>query len=97
MGRDAVQPTRHEGRRNNYIAIKQDGEVKAKGLYAPTGRLKNPTMEVCSRAVAEYLKKGTKPETNPIKRQKDITQFMTIRGVSAGGFSIPSSRWSMTG
>ena len=69
---------------NNYLALKANGEVKAKGLYAPTSLEKNPTMEVCSRAVAEYLKKGTKPEAF-IKKQKDITLFVTIRGVSDGG------------
>ena len=69
---------------NNYIAIKTNGDVKAKGLYAATGLQKNPTAPVCALAAAEYLKKGTKPETF-IKRQKKIEPFLSIRAVKGGG------------
>lgn len=49
---------------NDYVAIKLDGKLKLKGLYAKAGALemKNPTAEVCAQAAAQYLVNGTKPE-----------------------------------
>ena len=71
---------------NNYIAVKLDGGLKLKGLFAKAGVLetKNPTAEVCSQAAAQYLVDGTLPEVY-IAREKDIRQFVTIRGVSKPG------------
>jgi DNA polymerase elongation subunit (family B) len=71
---------------NNYIAVKLDGGLKLKGLFAKAGvlEMKNPTAEVCSQAAAQYLVDGTLPEVY-IAREKDIRQFVTIRGVSKPG------------
>lgn len=69
---------------NNYIAVKINGEVKAKGLYAPISLEKNPTAAVCSLAAAEYLKNGMKPERF-IKQQKKLEPFLSIRAVKGGG------------
>ena len=71
---------------NNYTAIKLDGKLKLKGLYAKAGvlEMKNPTAEVCAQAAAQYLVDGTKPE-DFIQAEKDIRQFVTIRGVSKPG------------
>lgn len=69
---------------NNYLAIKTDGEIKAKGLYAPLSLEKNPTAPVCALAAAAYLQKGVKPATF-IKRQKKLEPFLSIRAVKGGG------------
>ncbi len=71
---------------NNYYAVKVGGGVKRKGLYAVSGvqEMKNPTMEVCSDAVAEWLEKGT-PVTKFIHECTDIKKFVAIRNVKGGG------------
>ncbi len=69
---------------NNYLAITLDGKVKSKGLYAECGLQKNPTMEVCSKAARQFLIDGTKPEVF-IKKQKDVRDFVAVRGVTGGG------------
>lgn len=69
---------------NNYIAIKLDGEVKAKGLYADTGLQKNPTAQICSLAAAEWLKNGTDPKRF-IAKQRKLEPFLSIRNVKGGG------------
>lgn len=71
---------------NNYVAIKLDGKMKLKGLFAEAGvlQMKNPTAEVCGQAAAAYLRDGALPEEY-IAQEKDIRQFVTIRGVSKPG------------
>ena len=61
-------------------------KVKRKGLYAVAGvqEMKNPTMEVCSNAAAEYLEKGTPVETT-IMAATDMHDFVSIRNVRGGG------------
>ena len=44
---------------NNYLAVTTEGKVKAKGIYAPGGLMKNPTNEVCTLAAQAYLRDGT--------------------------------------
>lgn len=69
---------------NNYIAICVDGKVKTKGLYADSGLMKNPTMQVCSNAAVAYLKTGMTPD-NYIHQQIKPEDFMAIRNVKGGG------------
>lgn len=61
-------------------------KVKRKGLYAEAGvhENKNPTMQVCSDAVAAFLKDGT-PVEDFITQASDIRDFVAIRSVSGGG------------
>lgn len=62
------------------------GKVKRKGLYAEAGVLqnKNPSMEICSDAVAAFLADGTVlPAT--ILGCTDIRKFVEIRSVKGGG------------
>jgi hypothetical protein len=64
---------------NTYLAIKEDGSVKAKGIYAENGLSKNPPIKVCVEAVIEYLK-GNKDILTFIKNNsKDILKFLSIR------------------
>jgi hypothetical protein len=69
---------------NNYIAVKPDGKVKAKGLYATSGLMKNPTGAIAVEAVIEYLTKGTALATT-IRNCDDVRKFITIRSVKGGG------------
>lgn len=71
---------------NNYIAIKTNGEVKSKGLYAKAGLQKNPTNEVCSLAAAAYLKDGTSIREFILKHFtiENFTDFLQVRTVKGG-------------
>jgi len=67
---------------NNYVAIKPDG-VKVKGVYAPAALQKNPTNEIVTTAVINYVQKGV-PVEQTIHGCTDITKFATIRTVKGG-------------
>lgn len=69
---------------NNYVAITTDMKAKAKGLYAESGLMKNPTMPICSKAVKLYLLDGTKPEVTIRNDSQDFTDFTAIRNVKGG-------------
>lgn len=70
---------------NNYLAVTVDGKIKAKGIYALSGLMKNPTNEVCTLAAQAYLQHGTPvadfirghltPENFP-----DFTQSRVVNG-----------------
>ncbi len=68
---------------NNYIAVKEDGEVKLKGVYAPTGLHKNPTDRISVDAVVKFLTQGDSVE-NTIRNCMDIRQFVSVRKVKGG-------------
>lgn len=68
---------------NNYIAIKPDGKVKTKGVFASGGLQKSPTSEICSKAFIGYLKYGTSIE-DTIRGCTDIRDFLSIRTVRGG-------------
>jgi hypothetical protein len=68
---------------NNYIALKQGGGYKAKGVFTPAGLQKNPTTTVCVEAVINKLIHGT-PIAATITDCRDITKFVTIRTVRGG-------------
>ena len=61
-------------------------DVKRKGAYSKAGVKENtnPTMEVCSDAVAEYLL-GNHEIEDWIRAEKDIRKFVEIRGVKKPG------------
>jgi DNA polymerase elongation subunit (family B) len=75
---------------NNYIAVKKDGKVKVKGVYAEKGstgntRLsKNPQNLICSDAVIALLTAGT-PIAQTVAESKDFTRFVSVRDVKGGG------------
>jgi len=74
---------------NNYFAVKTDGEVKRKGEYSKAGLVekKNPDVEICADAVAEFLSKGT-PIFYTIAACRDIRKFVTIQKVNGGGVKM---------
>lgn len=74
---------------NTYFAVKTDGDVKRKGEVAKSGldEKKNPDVEICSDAVAEYLAKGTSI-IKTIVECRDIRKFVTIQRVNGGGVKM---------
>lgn len=72
---------------NNYLAIKQDGEIKGKGAYSIGEGIfrfhKNPTNSICIEAVVDYLTKGV-PISETVRTEKDFTKFITVRAVKGG-------------
>lgn len=74
---------------NNYIAVKEDGEVKLKGKYAEKGSTentvlsKNPEALICSDALVAYLTKQT-PFEKTIQDCRDIRRFVVVRNVKGG-------------
>ena len=84
---------------NNYLAVVADYTsgspqvafdkddkpiVKSKGLYAPKGLMKNPTMQVCSDMAQDYLVHGTLPDY-AIYDYSNPEDFMAVREVQGGG------------
>jgi hypothetical protein len=74
---------------NNYFAVKADGDVKRKGEYAKSGinEKKNPDVEICSDAVAEYLANGT-PLEYTIMSCSDIRKFVVVQKVNGGAVKM---------
>jgi hypothetical protein len=85
---------------NNYIAVKEDGSCKLKGIYAEVGSAlnsplsKNPEAYICSMAVQAFLSHGT-----PIRQTIELlgenveteyyptpmSRFVCIKNVKGGG------------
>lgn len=74
---------------NNYFAIKTPDDIKRKGEYAKAGLVekKNPDVEICADAVAEFLAKGT-PILYTIAASLDIRKFVAIQKVNGGGIKL---------
>lgn len=74
---------------NNYVAVKTDGDVKRKGEYSKAGLVekKNPDVEICADAVADYLANGV-PLEYTIAACRDIRKFVTIQKVAGGGVKM---------
>ena len=68
---------------NNYIAIKAEGGIKAKGLYGSAGLQKNPTNRICVEAVLEFLQYGA-PLAETILGCRDVRKFLTVRKAAGG-------------
>lgn len=79
---------------NNYIAIKTNGDVKAKGLYAPSGLMKNPTNEVCSLAAQAYLATGRSVKSFILEhfRLENFADFLQVRSVNGGAVQFADQR-----
>ena len=67
---------------NNYVAVKTDRKLKAKGIYAPISLSKNATAQVCADAVGQWLAHGT-PLLETLK-SAGFTGFISARNVTGG-------------
>lgn len=77
---------------NNYIAIKEDGEAKTKGIFVTPEKgkfnlQKNPQNQICAEAVVQFLAKGI-PVEKTIQECKDILKFVTVRNVKGGAVKV---------
>lgn len=68
---------------NNYVAVKTNGEIKGKGVYASGGLAKNPDCIIVFDAVAQFLANNA-PIEQTITQCKDVTKFVTLRRVAGG-------------
>lgn len=74
---------------NNYIAVKEDGTCKTKGVYSEKGSAlgsvlsKNPESLICSDAVQAFLAHG-KPVAETIRECADVRRFVNVRSVTGG-------------
>lgn len=69
---------------NNYIAVKTDGSVKRKGVFAEPGLSKNPAYVIVADAVAEHVS-GQGNYEQAIRSCRDIKKFVMVRTVNKGG------------
>jgi DNA polymerase elongation subunit (family B) len=68
---------------NNYLAVKTDGKIKGKGVFANTGLSKNPDCPIVKRAVSYYIARNI-PIYQTVMDCEDITEFVTVRKVTGG-------------
>ncbi len=77
---------------NNYIAIGEQGDFKAKGSYVcdlsmknkdRESLMKNPEFTICNEAVMLFLRDGTSIEKT-IRTCQDIRKFVAVRKVNGG-------------
>lgn len=68
---------------NNYLAVTTDGKIKSKGVFAPTGLMKNPDGVIVYEAVTKAIAEN-KPIENTILDCKDMLKFVTVRTVKGG-------------
>lgn len=69
---------------NNYLALKDDGSYKTKGVLATAGLMKNPDNQIVSDAVCAFLNSGT-PIAETIFSCTDIRKFLRVKRVTGGG------------
>lgn len=72
---------------NNYFAIKTPDDVKRKGAYSAAGLMKNPDVELCADAVADFLSKGV-PMLYTIAACRDLRKFVSVKKVTGGGVKM---------
>ena len=68
---------------NNYIAVKPDGSIKGKGVFAEPSLAKNPDCQIVYDAAANRIANGT-PIERTIRECRDIRRFVTVRRVAGG-------------
>lgn len=68
---------------NNYIAVKDDGSVKRKGVFGEPGLSKNPQNTICAEAVVAHLTEGVEISDH-VRGCRDIRKFLTLRTVTGG-------------
>lgn len=68
---------------NNYVAFKEDGKHKGKGIFTETGLRKSPSGSIRYRAAIEYLRAGAPVETT-IRTSENILEFLKVSNVKGG-------------
>lgn len=68
---------------NNYIAVKPDGSVKGKGVFAAPSLAKNPDCQIIYDAAAQRIANGI-PIERTIRDCRNVEKFVTVRRVTGG-------------
>lgn len=74
---------------NSYIAIKEDGSLKLKGVFAENDLSRNIDVPICKKAVINYLTKGTKIEDTILNLNimyTNLNDLIKIRKAKFGGY-----------
>ena len=69
---------------NNYVALKDDGSYKTKGVLATPGIMKNPENQIVGEAVCAFLNDGV-PVAQTIISCADVRKFLRAKRVTGGG------------
>ena len=77
---------------NNYVALKEGGGVKTKGVFADPGVQKNPDNVIVAKAVCNLLDKGV-PIGETITGCRDLRQFLTVQRVTGGAQVALGTTW----
>lgn len=71
---------------NSYIAIKEDGTLKCKGVFGSDDLSRNPAVKICKDAIFSYLLNKTKVEDTILNAKQDPSNFLMVRKVVKGGY-----------
>ncbi len=71
---------------NSYIAIKEDGSLKTKGLFAENDLSKNIDVPICKKAVVNYVTKGISIENSIYNCNLDPMDLIKIRKTKYGAY-----------
>lgn len=71
---------------NSYIAIKEDGSLKLKGLFAENNLARNIDVPICKKAVINYVTKGIKIEDSIYNHKYDPLDIIKIRKTKYGAY-----------
>lgn len=81
---------------SNYIAIKADGGIKGKGIYADAdynpSSWKGDNLRICVDAVKNYLTKGIDIE-DTIREEQDVYKFLLFKRVRGGAYLERGDVW----
>jgi hypothetical protein len=71
---------------NSYIAIKEDGSLKLKGIFANSAINRNVDVPICKKAVIEYITKGISIEDTIFNGKHEPQDFLKMRKVKDGAY-----------
>lgn len=71
---------------NSYIAIKEDGTLKCKGLIGTDALSRNPAIKICKEAIFSYLLDKRKIEDTIMNTKQDPSNFIMVRKCTKGGY-----------
>jgi hypothetical protein len=71
---------------NSYIAVKEDGSLKLKGLFAENDLSRNIDVPLCKKAAIDYVTKGIKPEDSIYNKEHNPMDIIKIRKTKFGAY-----------
>jgi hypothetical protein len=71
---------------NSYIAIKEDGTLKCKGIFGTDDLSRNPAIKICKEAVFAYLLNNIKVEDTIKQAKHNPSNFIMVRKCANGGY-----------